>query len=375
MTNDNELLKIMERISTSSASDAEIAKFDAWCDTFKSEEIDIKNLDEINQRVFSEIERNISAKPKLVPLYLKIAAVAAVACVAAGIWLFNSQNFIQEHKESTDISDVNPGKQGATLTLANGKKINLGAQAIGLVAKETGVTISKDTSGQVNYVITSDSKDGSDALNKLETSRGEQTRIKLDDGSIIYLNAASSIQYPTSFVNKKSRKVTLSGEGYFEVAKDSKRPFIVESNGMQVEVLGTHFNINAYDNESISKTTLLEGSVMVSIANMTRKLSPGFEAIKNGTDLHIQPADTDLAVGWKNNLFLFEDEELQSIMRQVERWYDVEVIYKDNISHERFGGGVSKFNTVSKLLKSLEETGNVQFKIEGRKIYVSKQSI
>lgn len=244
--------------------------------------------------------------------------------------------------------------------------------ASGHLANESGVNISKNADGEIVYTVTADINSTAHAINTLQTTRGEQIQLRLPDGSTVYLNAASSLKYPASFMHQEERRVTISGEGYFEIAKDKAHPFIVESSGQEVKVLGTHFNINAYNDNPDSKTTLLEGSVNITTAHQSKNLRPGTEASNDGKDIVVRQVDTELAVAWKNNLFLFENEELGSIMRQVERWYNVEVIYSDNIAHERFGGGVSRFDSVAKLLKSLEATGKVHFKIEGRKIYVSK---
>jgi transmembrane sensor len=372
MSAENELILIMERISDLTATDAEIAQFNAWCDNFKPQEIPIKNLDSVSERVLVQVHHRINKnKPNVfLPIYIKWVAAAAIAVLIFSIWLIRShEKSIEEVRYAEDIA---PGRTGATLTLANGKKVNIGLAGAGDLAIESGVKVSKNASGEIIYTILPDHKVPADAVNTLETSRGQHTQVRLQDGSKIYLNAASSLTYPASFANKKDRRISLSGEGYFEIAKDKAHPFIVNTRGQEVKVLGTHFNINAYSVEEISKTTLLEGSIVISTAKSQQILTPGTELINNGRSLEVKQVDTDLAIAWKNNLFLFDNEELGTIMRQVERWYDVEVIFVDHISHERFGGGVSRFDSVSKLLKSLQATGKVQFQIRGRKIYVTK---
>ena len=371
MNSDKELLLIMERISNSTATDAEIEQFNAWCDAFKEVDINVSDLEAVRKKVLMRIHSKITTQPRVVPLLVKWVAAAAVAVITLSIWFISSREkpHMEEIKYSTDIT---PGKTGATLTLSNGRKINLEHAVAGNLATESGVTISKNAAGEIIYNIQPNSNVAADAINTLETSRGQQTQVRLPDGSRIYLNAASSLIYPASFASKRDRKVTLSGEGYFEIAKDKLHPFIVESRGQKVKVLGTHFNINAYNNEAVAKTTLLEGSILVSTAQGQETLTPGTELTNNGNSMAVQQIDTELAIAWKNNLFLFENEEIGTIMRQVERWYDVEVTFVDNISQERFGGGVSRFSNVSKLLRSLEATGKVHFRIDGRKIYVTK---
>jgi len=372
MTANDELLLIMERVSNSTASDDEIARFNSWCDSFKGHESEITNLEEIQARILTRIQGNIVRKPWVIPLYVKRIAVAAIAVMVIGTGIFVRSRHQIQKQDINYANDVAPGKHGATLTLADGKKIYLTDLAAGHLANESGVNISKNADGEIVYTVTADINSTAHAINTLQTTRGEQTQLRLPDGSTVYLNAASSLKYPASFMHQEERRVTLSGEGYFEIAKDKAHPFIVESSGQEVKVLGTHFNINAYSNNPDSKTTLLEGSVKITTSKQSKNLTPGTEASNDGKDIVVRQVDTELAVAWKNNLFLFENEELGSIMRQVERWYNVEVIYSDSIAHERFGGGVSRFDSVAKLLKSLEATGKVHFKIEGRKIYVSK---
>jgi len=367
----NELLRIMERISDSTATDAEIAQFNSWCDAFKDEQIKIDHLEEIKERVLLKIHSRIIKKPYVIPLFIKRVAAAAVATIVFSIWFYSSHR-TPPNVNTPYANDVAAGKLGATLTLANGKKINLTVAASGNLANEPGVVISKNSKGEIIYTAAVSSNTKADAVNKLETSNGQQTQVQLPDGSIVYLNASSSLSYPVSFANKAERKVSLDGEGYFEIAKDKAHPFIVESKGQEVRVLGTHFDISAYRDEPVSKTTLLEGSIIVSTAEKQSTLTPGSQLTNDGRKIDIRQVDTEISVAWKNNLFLFEDEELGQIMGQVERWYDVEVTFSDNIAHERFGGGVSRFSNVSKLLKSLEATGKVHFRIAGRKIYVSK---
>ncbi|MET1056928.1 MAG: FecR domain-containing protein [Pedobacter sp.] len=371
MSAENELLLIMERISDLTATDAEIAQFNAWCDGFKAQEIQVENFDAVSERVLLQVHRRINKKPNVfLPLYMKLGAAVAVAVFIFSVWFFSSR--VKSIEEIRYAADIAPGRTGATLTLGSGKKVNIGLATAGDLAMESGVKISKNASGDIIYTIMPDNKVTADAVNTLETSRGQQTQVQLPDGSRIFLNAASSLTYPASFANKKERRISLSGEGYFEIAKDKAHPFIVDTRGQELKVLGTHFNINAYSTEAVSKTTLLEGSIVVSTATSQQILTPGTELINNGSSLQVKQVDTELAIAWKNNLFLFDNEELGTIMRQVERWYDVEVIFVDGISKERFGGGVSRFDSVSKLLKSLQATGKVQFQIKGRKIYVTK---
>ena len=309
---------------------------------------------------------------KSVRLWPRIGIAAAIAAmlVSAALFFYFNQNNINE-TDALVTNVVSPGKERATLTLADGKKVRLTQAANKVLAKEAGVTIYKSENGELIYEIKG-SGDGKGKFNTLTTARGETYRIRLPDGSMVWLNAASSLIYPVNLVDNGIRKVKLQGEGYFEIAKDKEHPFIVESRGQEVEVLGTHFNVQAYPEEPTSQTTLLEGAVKVSSGNGSRIIKPGQQAKLSGVSIRVEEVDTELAVAWKDNQFLFENQDLASIMRMISRWYNVDVNYTDDVMNEKFGGGLSRFDHVSKVLKSLEGTGSVHFKLQGRTIYVSK---
>lgn len=299
---------------------------------------------------------------------ITIAAAVILLVFSAGLYLYQSA----PHTQTTAHvfkNDIAPGKVGATLTLANGKKIKLSDATNGEIAMEAGIVISKTANGQLVYEIKSAAA-GKNQINTLTTEKGETYRVILPDQSKVWLNAASRLTYNTTLLNGGVRSVKLSGEAYFEVAKDAAHPFIVESGTQQIEVLGTHFNVNAYDNERVSRTTLLEGRVKVSDHGQTKLLEPGYQAVNPGNDIRLSPVDTDLAVAWKDNNFIFDRLDIKEIMRSVERWYNVEVIYMEEITAGKLWGSVSRFDNVSKVLIALEATGQVHFKIEGRKIYV-----
>lgn len=307
-------------------------------------------------------------------IYYRVAVAATIALMC-GIWFYTSRHL--EGSTTTKnflTNDIAPGKTGATLTLSNGKTIVLGGEKDGKLAEEAGISISKTKDGQLEYTISGTAGSTEEKMNTLSTAVGQTYILNLPDHSRVYLNAASSLTYPSSFSGSKIRRVELLGEGYFEIAEDKAHPFVVVSLGQQVEVLGTHFNINAYQNEPALKTTLMKGSVRVS--NTSGKqflvLKPGQQSILTEDGIQVTKVDTDLAIAWKNNEFMFENESIENIMRMVERWYNVEVVYIGARPTERFVGVVSRFDNVSKVLQLLESTGGVNFKIEGRKIYVSK---
>jgi len=309
---------------------------------------------------------------KLWPRLVGIAA--AVTAIIVGTWFYIRQTAPTQkataHSEIT-LNDIAPGKQGATLTLANGKKIRLGNAANGELAKEAGLVITKAANGQLIYEVEKGHGELS-KVNTLTTARGETYEVRLPDGTLVWLNAASSLSYATKPNERGERKVKLEGEGYFEVAKDKDHPFVVQTRGQEVEVLGTHFNISSYADDEVEKTTLVEGSIRLSSGGRARLLKPGQQANIKGAGISVEDVDTDQAIAWKNKEFMFQSESIEGVMKAVERWYNVEVIYVGARTKERFTGGVSRYDNVSKVLDIVEFTGASHFKITGRKIYVSK---
>ena len=311
-------------------------------------------------------------KPKTKSLWtwkrIGASAAAVIGLLFIGRWFLTIETKNVSPQAAQHV--ISPGKQSATLTLANGKQIHLHETQNGRIAEESGIRISKTTDGQLIYEV-SDKSQGEIEQNTLSTTKGETYRIKLPDGTQVWLNAASSLSYPVRFANQKNRTVTLTGEAYFEVAKDSKHPFIVQAAAQQVEVLGTHFNVNSYADESAVQTTLLEGRVQVSSHSQKLLLAPGEQSTLTARGvLKSRPIDTAPVIAWTNNEFMFDGDDIESVMRKVARWYNVEVIYQGKKTTEKFGGGISRFDDVQKVLSLLEKTGAVHFRIDGKKIYV-----
>lgn len=324
----------------------------------------------------------------------RIAAAASVLLIltVAGWFMLNRSVKPGVTTAAVMKNDVAPGGNKALLTLADGSTIVLDNAANGVVAEEGNATVVKLKNGQLVYKTDKDQaagKQGEVAYNTLSTPKGGEYKIVLPDGSEVWLNAQSSITYPTTF-NAKERKVQVTGEAYFEVAKlvtvkDGKRvPFLVDiknkktgGNMGQVQVLGTHFNINAYDDEKAVKTTLLEGKVkFVTTANASTKdtasaiLSPGEQAVVRG-DVQVKKVDVNNVMAWKNGVFHFENADVQTVMRQLSRWYDVEVVYKRDIEKDDPLFFEVKRNTnLSDVLKVLNEANGAKFSIEDKKIIV-----
>ena len=300
------------------------------------------------------------------------AAAVVILLAGAGSWfLFLRKPVapIASTQQQRFKNDVAPGTNAAVLTLAGGKTILLNDSARGNISRQGNANV-VNNNGQLAYHALHE-KPTDIYYNTLTTQRGNQYQLVLPDGSKVWLDAASSITYPTAFAGKE-RKVTITGEAYFEVAKNDRMPFIVQEGSTLVQVLGTHFNINGYDDEPLVKTTLLEGAVRVSKDGATGLLKPGQQAValKTGRDIQVQDdADMEEVMAWKNGQFVFKDATIESIMNELTRWYDVEVVYDARIS-KHFIADIPRNVPLSQVLKLLELTDQVHFKIEGRKITI-----
>ncbi|WP_316819071.1 FecR family protein [Pedobacter nyackensis] len=339
-----------------------------------------------DENTWNEIKSNIdlniysaTKQPRTFKLWKSISVAAAVIAFI-GICIYLYKPATEQATDTTIASNIKPGKAGATLTLANGKQILINDALAGNIASQSGVKISKSADGQILYEVT-DQNSSTTEYNTLTTIQGEETRVKLPDGSIVYLNAASEIKYPTSFAKLKNRTIELTGEAYFEIAKDKSHPFIVTTDKQTVEVLGTHFNIQAYADEAATKTTLLEGSVKVAEKNAKSSnskahiLKPGQQAVNSASsEISIKQVDTEEAVAWKNGFFIFENETMETAMRKISRWYNVDIIFKQQeLKKDVFGGSVSRSENILGLLRVLSKAANVNMQAEGKSIIISKK--
>ncbi|MGN6542610.1 MAG: FecR family protein [Ginsengibacter sp.] len=304
---------------------------------------------------------------------IRYAAAAIIICMlsVSVYFLFKPQPARQVSKTEnikSPANDVAPGGNKAILTLANGTSIILDSAANGTLTTQGNSKILK-LNGMLSY-NTLKNKSSEVLYNTISTPRGGQYELMLSDGSKVWLNAASSLRFSASFVGKE-RKVELLGEAYFEVAKNAAMPFKVKVHGMEVEVLGTHFNINSYDNESMIRTTLLEGSVKIDKNNSSSLLKPGQQAQMNkaGEIKIINNVDVEEAIAWKEGKFQFDKADIHDIMRQLARWYDVDVEYKGTVS-SHFGGTISRDVNLSQVLNMLHLTGEVNFQIQDKKVLV-----
>jgi len=349
---------------------------EAWND-FQAEHpvFDEGKSRQILQNVLAGAPEEVAPRSRLFSIARVAAAAALVFVVAGALYFLGRQKDLRgtiaagRPDTSRLVRDIPPGRDGAVLTLANGRQIVLDSVPNGELSIQGNTRIVKQ-GGRLAYV--SQGAAGQEMLyNTMNIPRGKQYQLILPDGSHVWLNAASSIRYPTSFTGKE-RKVEITGEAYFEVAKNVKA-FRVKIGEAEVDVLGTHFNIMAYDEETAVKTTLLEGAVRVIRSNASHLLKPGQQAQLNRNEKGITVIDDaplDETVAWKDGLFFFNRVSLPAIMRQIARWYDVKVLYEGEMPDLEFGGKISRNNNISEVLKILELSSKVHFRVEDKTIIV-----
>jgi transmembrane sensor len=351
---------------------------DGW-DHFES---DIQMPDHVSDRILNNIKgsaSHLSSDETFADdsstryLWPKIAA-AAVLILSLGLYWWSGRDHSPVAQQSgpvMQLTDLPPGGNKAMLTLGDGSSIMLDSAKNGDLASQGNTNITKSKKGELIYNA-SGSTDQAVVFNSIVTPKGGQYHIILPDGSKAWLNAASSLRFPTSFTGKE-RNVEMTGEVYFEVAHNPKMPFVVKTKDTEITVLGTHFNVMAYADEKVLKTTLLEGSVKVSRSGSSAILSPGQQASLKNISGNISIADnidTEKEMAWKNGYFQFQDDNLANIMRQISRWYDIDVTYQGNPGNETFTGRLPRNANVSKVLKILSLSG-VKFRIEEKSIIVT----
>lgn len=368
--------KLIKGYKGRTSSDAELEVLMQLLREGELDEYLIESMDE-EAAIIEEAPREVSVPRRSGILKWIPYAAACLLLLFLGGLLYNSFVSPAEKAGLTErVHDIPPGGNHATLTLENGSVITLDQLADGEIARQAGLTIRKTSDGQLVYETGNvDAKEGIPAYNTVTTPKGGQYRVILPDGTHVWLNAASSLRYPIRFKGA-TRQVELTGEGYFEVSAHESAPFVVASTNQIVRVTGTHFNINAYPEEQSVQTTLLEGKVTVvsNDAKSSVSLKPGEQALLEREKLSVKAVDTEQAIDWKNGDFIFENEDIRSIMRRVARWYDVDIIYENGYQpNTGFFGQVSRSKNISEVLQVLELTGAAHFRIEGRTITVLPQ--
>lgn len=381
--NNQRLSELAQKWKDGTITAQEQTEFNQWYDSFDDtslDEVSTETVSQLKQRLYTNVLKQEDIHPaqpvRSLKLLYRIAAAAAILVVlSTGIYIINTPSKSYDSNDHLVKEDVKPGGNRALLTLADGTTIVIDDATDGKLAEQSGVIITKTKDGQLVYQFkdsNSSDKGISKQFNTISTPKGGQYQVNLPDGTKVWLNAATSIKFPVTFSDLKERRVELNGEAYFEVHKDKLKPFKVASDRQEVEVLGTHFNVNTYKNERNNKTTLLEGSVELhSSVTADLKLKPGEQSVLNEKGVDVNKVNTEEVIAWKNGNFLFNDESLTSIMRQLERWYDVGVDYS-TIPDTRYNGYISKNVNLSNVLNMLEITGNLKFKIEGKVIKVYK---
>lgn len=340
--------------------------------------------DEHWDRLLLELKSKLDTDEKS-PLPARIRLIRRTRWVAAAVLLIGlfsatyyytiiaeKQELAQGKIPAPQQADRMPGSDKAILTLADGKEILLDHSGAGLLAKQNEASIIKKGDGQI-YYDAEVARSAAPVFNKLSTPRGGQYHLLLADGTRVWLNASSSLTYPVVFAGEQ-RRVEITGEAYFEVARDISRPFIVQTGKTEIEVLGTHFNVNNYDDEDQQRTTLLEGRVKVHTDGGRQQfLLPGQQVLVDPSGkLNLKnQVDLDEVVAWKEGKFQFENAGIYEIMRQLVRWYDIDVQYQNKID-KRFGGIISRNVPLSKVLEMLQKTGEVKLTMNGKKILVQQ---
>lgn len=346
-------------------------------DYIRQEVTGLSNADDaIRQRLAGagiQLPATAAGAPRVVHLRQWVAAASILIAAATGMWLWSNRRPQPGNGQQAAVTlpvSIPPGKSGAILTLADGSQLVLDSMGNGVISTQTGVTlVLKDSALTYNPAGTTG---GTAGYNTMTTPNGRQFQVLLPDGSKVWLNAASSLRYPTAFTGK-ARKVEVTGEAYFEIAPKAGMPFRINvNNKAEVEVLGTGFNVNAYENESLIRTTLMHGAIKVKKEGQSALLKPGQQAsiaAAPGSRMHVETVNTDQVAAWRNGLFNFQDAPLQEVMKQLERWYNIKVVYEKKIPDIKFGGELSRNITLEGLLRTLEAS-EVHFRMEDNQTLV-----
>lgn len=302
--------------------------------------------------------------------WLPYAAAILLLAGGAGLWWFKPASGPAPRVAAAREQDISPGGTGAILTLADGSTVKLDSLENGEITSQGGSKV-MIKNGYLTY-----QKNGAStpvvagtARNMISTPRGKQFQLLLPDGTKVWLNAGSSLSYPVAFSNKE-RSVDMTGEAYFEVAPDPQLPFKVKIGlDAAIEVLGTHFNVNAYADEPQINTTLQEGSIRISAASGSKILQPGYQASMKNGEIQVKQVDVGEAMAWKNGLFIFADTDIETVMRQLSRWYDIDVVLEGPVKYRQLTGEVYRSYTLQQALSVLQAT-DLHFSIHGRQLTV-----
>ncbi|WPQ62197.1 DUF4974 domain-containing protein [Chitinophaga sancti] len=373
---DEQIIHLIHKYRSGTLTEAEELAFFSWyaeveADAFHRILQQAGEVDYVpaSPAFLSSLEERLQNKEGVVrrmPLLRRAAAAAAIIILGASAWyVFKPQRRPIPPMEVATVNDVQPGKSGAVLTLANGQVIALDSTGNGVIANQNGTTVTLKN-GSLSYNA---DKAASVSYNMIHTPNARQFKLVLPDGTTVWLNAGSSLKYPTAFTGSE-RTVTITGEAFFDVAKDAVHPFVVEvANQMIIQVLGTQFNINAYTDEQQIKATLIQGSIRVNNGAATVVLQPGQQAQVNDGITVNSHINTVQVTAWKDGVFNFDDLGVEAVMHQLARWYDIEVVYEQGVPTSRFYGEIGRNLSLAQVLEGLKLSG-VHFRIEGKRLIV-----
>lgn len=377
MLTKEEYIKLYEKYIAGNCSVEELGQLQDYQDKYQLEETrwdeeTMGDKAEIKARIYDRLQegmqlyvRDNKGRP-FVTKWVAYAAAAVLLVIGSIYWLV-VDNTREPGTENQSVL-IAPGGDKAMLILDDGTEVSLNELHLGDIAVDGKVLANKAGEGELRY---GEMVEGEVRYHTIRTPRGGQYQVTLADGTEVWLNAASSIRFPTAFVESQ-RLVEIEGEVFFDVQKDTGKPFVVKSDNQQVTVLGTQFSVMAYPDEDGIKTSLIEGKVSVNIAGTGYALKPGERSVYNIAKKQVRKEsfDPDEILAWQEGYFMFNEEGIEHVMRKIARWYDVEVEYKGDMQGKLFSGTVSRFGQVEDVLDMLELTGTITFKIEGRRILV-----
>ncbi|PST82505.1 hypothetical protein C7T94_07455 [Pedobacter yulinensis] len=386
---EEDLKNLIGRYLAGKATKEEKERIQRWYTSFDDSRIEIPEAEpvQLETELRGRILESAGIRKRAAGARWGWLSAAAVVLLAACIYLTRKQEHqfaaAPDRSSAMAARSIAPGGYRAVLTLADGRQIRLSDQPDSALAAKTGLGIRNTMSGQLVYEpeVSGTGAPAAGGYNQIETPAGGQYQVVLPDGSQVWLNAASSLRFPAAFAGNE-RRVELHGEAYFKVAKNAARPFRVTAGKQVVEVLGTEFNVNAYPDEQAVMTTLLEGSVRLkqppankpargAIHATEAMLKPGQQAVFSGDGFGIKAVHTEKIIDWKNGEFNFTDEDIRTSLRKIARWYNVEIRIEGDLSQLAFGGSISRSKRLDEVLRVLELSKKIKFKVAGRRITVT----
>ncbi|MEH3112888.1 FecR family protein [Pedobacter terrae] len=378
-------VSLLKKYLSADCTVAEVKEVDQWFDSMDAIPEDLVGLSDeqrklVEDKIFERILLNIQAKEQqnIIAIPKKSIRISTLLWAAASlilvlgavmIWRYNAQLNLQNKNAKLQSVHIKPGGNRAVLTLGDGSAVVLTEAKIGALADQQNVSVVKTAEGELSYKMHKGSASAKITYNKIATPLGGKYSVVLPDGTKAWLNAKSSLRFPTAFTGAE-RVVQMTGEVYFEVAKNPNQPFKVQSGGTEIKVLGTHFNVMAYGDEAGQKTTLLEGSIHLSSGKFSQLLKPGQQALVEPAGIKVNNnCDLETVMAWKNDLFIFKDMEIKEIARQLVRWYDIQVVFKGTPSKISYTGTISKDVELSELLSMLQFTG-LKYELNGHQLTI-----